>query len=179
VRPLYDDGTAAASDVTRDYHLVVTDAAGRAPVLSVYGGKLTTYRRLAEHALEKLAPWFPTLGRPWTATAPLPGGDLGGASFAELVQAYRARYPKLDPACLERLLRRHGTRAADILGDAATEADLGKSFGGGLRARELTYLMEHEWARDAEDLLWRRTKCGLHMTEGQRRRVGDFLKVVA
>ena len=97
MRPLYDDSTAAASDVTRDYHLVVTDAAGRAPVLSVYGGKLTTYRRLAEHALEKLAPWFPTLGRPWTATAPLPGGDLGGASFAELVQAYRARYPKLDP----------------------------------------------------------------------------------
>ena len=179
VRPLYDDGTAAASEVTRDYHLVVTDAGGRAPVLSVYGGKLTTYRRLAEHALEKLAPWFPALGRPWTATAPLPGGDLGGASFAELVQAYRARYPKLDPAWLERLLGRHGTRSADILGDAATEADLGKSFGGGLYARELTYLMEHEWARDAEDLLWRRTKCGLHMTEGQRRRVGDFLKVVA
>jgi glycerol-3-phosphate dehydrogenase len=179
VRPLYDDGTATASQVTRDYHLVVTDDGGRAPVLSIYGGKLTTYRRLAEQALEKLAPWFPHQGRPWTATAPLPGGDLGGERFAELVRAYRGRYPQLDPAWLERLLRRHGTRAAEILGDARVEADLGKAFGGGLYARELAYLMEREWARDADDLLWRRTKCGLHMTEGQRRRVADFLKVVA
>jgi glycerol-3-phosphate dehydrogenase len=179
VRPLYDDGTAAASQVTRDYHLIVTEADGRAPVLSIYGGKLTTYRRLAEHAVEKLAPWFPHQGRAWTATAPLPGGDLGGETFAELVRAYRARYPQLDAAWLERLLRRHGTRAAEILGDARVEADLGKSFGGGLYARELAYLVEREWALDAEDILWRRTKCGLHMTEGQRRRVADFLKVVA
>jgi glycerol-3-phosphate dehydrogenase len=179
VRPLYDDGTAAASQVTRDYHLIVTEAGGRAPVLSIYGGKLTTYRRLAEHAVEKLAPWFPHQGRAWTATAPLPGGDLGGETFAELVRAYRTRYPQLEPAWLERLLRRHGTRTAEILGDARVEADLGKSFGGGLYARELAYLVEREWAGDAEDILWRRTKCGLHMTEGQRRRVADFLKVVA
>ncbi len=179
VRPLYDDGTATASEVTRDYHLVVTDADGRAPVLSIYGGKLTTYRRLAEHALEKLAPWFPDQGRPWTATTPLPGGDLGGESFAELVRAYGGRYPQLDAAWLEGVLRRHGTRAAEILGDARTEADLGKGFGGGLYARELAYLVEREWAGDAEDILWRRTKCGLHMTDGQRRRVADFLKVVA
>jgi glycerol-3-phosphate dehydrogenase len=179
VRPLYDDGTAAAAEVTRDYHLIVTDAGGRAPVLSIYGGKLTTYRRLAEHALEKLARWFPHQGRPWTATAPLPGGDLGGESFAELLRAYRGRYPRLDAVWLERLLRRHGTRAAEILGDAREEADLGKAFGGGLYARELSYLLEREWARDADDILWRRTKCGLHMTEGQRRRVADFLKVVA
>ena len=179
VRPLYDDGTAAASQVTRDYHLVVTDAGGQAPVLSIYGGKLTTYRRLAEHALEKLAPWFPHQGRAWTAKTPLPGGDFGGESFAELVRAYRARYPQLDGGWLERLLRRHGTRAAEILGDARTEADLGKAFGGGFYARELAYLVEREWAGDAEDVLWRRTKCGLHMTDGQRRRVADFLKVVA
>ena len=179
VRPLYDDGTAAASQVTRDYHLIVTDAGGQAPVLSIYGGKLTTYRRLAEHALEKLAPWFPQQGRAWTAKAPLPGGDFGGESFAELVRAYRGRYPQLDAAWLERLLRRHGTLAAAILGDARTEADLGKAFGGGLYACELAYLVEREWAGDAEDVLWRRTKCGLHMTDGQRRRVADFLKVVA
>jgi glycerol-3-phosphate dehydrogenase len=179
LRPLYDDGTAAASQVTRDYHLLVTETVGHAPVLSIYGGKLTTYRRLAEHALEKLAPWFPQMGRAWTATAPLPGGDLGGESFAVLVRAYRARYPQLDGTWLERLLRRHGTRAAEILGDARVEADLGKAFGGGLYARELTYLVEREWAGDAEDILWRRTKCWLHMTEGQRRRVADFLKVVA
>jgi glycerol-3-phosphate dehydrogenase len=179
VRPLYDDGTAAASQVTRDYHLIVTDSGGHAPVLSIYGGKLTTYRRLAEHALEKLAPWFPHQGRAWTAKTPLPGGDLGGESFAEIVRAYRTRYPQLDAAWLEHLLRRHGTRAAEILGDARVEADLGKAFGGGLYARELAYLVEREWAGDAEDILWRRTKCGLHMTDGQRRRVADFLKVVA
>jgi len=179
VRPLYDDGTAAASEVTRDYHLIVTDAGGHAPVLSIYGGKLTTYRRLAEHALERLAPWFPHQGRAWTAKTPLPGGDLGGESFAEIVRAYRGRYPQLDAAWLERLLRRHGTRVAEILGDARVEADLGKAFGGGLYARELAYLVEREWAGDAEDILWRRTKCGLHMTDGQRRRVADFLKVVA
>ncbi|HLB15142.1 MAG TPA: glycerol-3-phosphate dehydrogenase [Burkholderiales bacterium] len=179
VRPLYDDGTAAASEVTRDYHLIVTDAGGHAPVLSIYGGKLTTYRRLAEHALERLAPWFPHQGRAWTAKVPLPGGDLGGETFVELVRAYRGRYPQLDAAWLERLLRRHGTRVAEILGDARVEADLGKAFGGGLYARELAYLVEREWAGDAEDILWRRTKCGLHMTDGQRRRVADFLKVVA
>ncbi len=179
VRPLYDDGTPAASQVTRDYHLIVTDSGGHAPVLSIYGGKLTTYRRLAEHALEQLARWFPHQGQSWTAKAALPGGDLGGESFAELVRAYCGRYPLLDAAWLERLLRRHGTRVAEILGDARVEADLGKAFGGGLYARELAYLVEREWAGSAEDVLWRRTKCGLHMTDGQRRRVADFLKVVA
>jgi len=179
VRPLYDDGAAAASEVTRDYHLVVTEADGRAPLLSVYGGKITTYRRLAEEALEKLAPWFPGLGRAWTATAPLPGGDLGGASFGELGEAYRARYPKLDPGWLGRLLRRHGTCSAEILGDAREIADLGKAFGGGLYARELDHLVQREWAREADDVLWRRTKCGLHMTEIERRRVADFMKVLA
>jgi glycerol-3-phosphate dehydrogenase len=178
VRPLYDDGAATLSEVTRDYYVVVTDAGGRAPLLSIYGGKLTTYRRLAEHVLEKLAPWFPHLGRAWTATKSLPGGDLGDCTFAQLVEAYLKRYPQLSRNWLEPFLRRHGTIAADILGDARTAADLGEHFGGGLFEREVTYLVAREWARDAEDVLWRRTKCGLHMSAGERARFDERFAAV-
>jgi glycerol-3-phosphate dehydrogenase len=170
VRPLYDDGSSDPSEITRDYHFVL-DAEGP-PLLSIFGGKLTTFRKLAEAALGRLARWFPN-GRPWTATAPLPGGDVGGATFGELVQAYRARYPQLDPRWLERFLHRHGACGADILGDARGERDLGESFGGGLYERELAYLIEREWAREPEDVLWRRTKSGLHMTERERARVAE------
>ncbi len=176
VRPLYDDGSADPSTITRDYHFVLDEEGP--PLLSIFGGKLTTYRKLAEAALDRLARWFPDR-RPWTAGAPLPGGDLGGASFAELVQAHRARYPKLEPRWLERLLRRHGTCTAEVLGDARDERDLGESFGGGLYERELVYLTRREWARTPEDVLWRRTKCGLHMTERARARVAEFMGATA
>jgi glycerol-3-phosphate dehydrogenase len=172
VRPLYDDGSADPSDITRDYHFVLDEDGP--PLLSVFGGKLTTYRRLAERALERLERWFPDC-RPWTAGTPLPGGDFGGASFADVAAAYRARYPRLDPDWLERLLRRHGLCAAEILGDARATGDLGEAFGGGLYERELAYLVEREWVREADDALWRRTKCGLHMTPVERARVADFL----
>ncbi len=172
VRPLYDDGSADPSDITRDYHFVLDE--NGPPLLSVFGGKLTTYRKLAERALERLERWFPGR-RPWTATAPLPGGDFGGTSFADVAAAYRARYPRLDPRWLERLLRRHGLCAAEILGDAREPGDLGEAFGGGLVGRELAYLVEREWVREADDALWRRTKCGLHMTAAERARVADFL----
>jgi glycerol-3-phosphate dehydrogenase len=173
VRPLYDDGSADPSDITRDYHFVV-DTNGP-PLLSIFGGKITTYRKLAEHALDRLEHWLPG-GRPWTARAPLPGGDFGGASFADVLAAYRARYPKLDANWLERLLRRHGLCAAEILGDAREPADLGESFGGGLYERELAYLVEREWAREPDDVLWRRTKCGLHMTPAERAHVAERLR---
>ena len=176
VRPLYDDGSAEPSEVTRDYHLVV-DADGP-PLLSVFGGKLTTYRKLAEAALERLERWFPDRRR-WTATASLPGGDFGGESLDEVMRAYRARYPKLDPRWLERLVRRHGLCTAEILGDAREPADLGESFGGGLYERELDHLVEREWAREPEDVLWRRTKCGLHMSAAERERLGEFMSVQA
>jgi glycerol-3-phosphate dehydrogenase len=172
LRPLYDDGAADPSAITRDYHFVLDDDGP--PLLSVFGGKLTTYRRLAEAALDRLARWFPDC-KPWTATAPLPGGDFGGASFSDLVAAYRGRYPALDPRWLERLLRRHGSCAAEILGDARAEGDLGESFGGGFYARELGFLVDREWASTPEDVLERRTKCGLGMTEAQRRRVAEAM----
>jgi glycerol-3-phosphate dehydrogenase len=176
VRPLYDDGTDDPSAITRDYRFVL-DANGP-PLLSIFGGKLTTYRRLAEAALEKLEKWFPG-GRPWTGKAPLPGGDFSGASFEELLAAYRGRYPRLDARWLETLLRRHGTCAAEILDDVKAEGDLGESFGGGLYERELAYLVAREWAVTPEDVLWRRTKCGLHMSAAQRARVEAYLGATA
>jgi glycerol-3-phosphate dehydrogenase len=168
VRPLYDDGTEDPSAITRDYVLLLDEQGP--PLLSVFGGKITTYRKLAEQVLEKLARWIPA-HRPWTAGEALPGGDFGGRDFATVLGEYRSRYSRLDPHWLARLLRRHGTLAGKILDDAKTETDLGENFGGGLYERELAYLIEHEWARSGDDVLWRRTKCGLHMNEAQRSRV--------
>ncbi len=169
VRPLYDDGSEDPSAITRDYTLRLDDGHGGAPVLSVFGGKITTYRRLAEHAMEKLEPYFPGLKPAWTARAALPGSDFSDREAAkrELAQ----RYPQLPPAMLQGVFRRHGTRAALVLGDAR----LGEHFGAGLTERELRYFMDHEWARSAADVLWRRTKCGLHMTEAERTRVQQVI----
>jgi len=176
VRALYDDGKTDPSAVTRDYHLLLDAGAdGRAPpLLSVFGGKITTYRRLAEHALDDLVRWFPGT-HAWTRTEPLPGGDFKGRTFARLVEELQARYVQLPPLLVARLVRRHGTLATGVLGNAVTEADLGENFGGGLYERELRYLYDNEWAREADDVLWRRTKCGLHMTEAERARVADVM----
>ena len=170
VRPLYDDGEEDPSAITRDY-VLLTDERGP-PLLSVFGGKITTYRKLAEQVMDKLARWIPA-HRPWTHAEALPGGDFGGHDFTTVLGEFRSRYRGLDPHWLARLLRRHGTLGGKILDDAKTETDLGENFGGGLYERELVYLAEHEWASSAEDVLWRRTKCGLHMSAAQRRRVAE------
>jgi len=174
IRPLYDDGTSDPSAVTRDYTLRVDDDQGAMAVLSVFGGKITTYRRLAEHAIEKLAPYFPGLKGAWTDKAKLPGSDFEGprdAVFARL----REKYALLPVEALSGIFRRHGTLAALVLGDASAKADLGEDFGAGLYARELQYLVDHEWARTAQDVLWRRTKTGLHLTRTQGERVAQWL----
>ncbi len=173
VRPLYDDGTSDPSAITRDYTLRVDDLQGDAPVLSVFGGKITTYRRLAEHVLEKLEPYFPDMKPQWTSRVPLPGGDFGGRSPAQALSALASRYAALPQETLDGVLRRHGTLAAGVLGEARSASDLGEDFGAGFCERELDYLQQREWARTAEDLLWRRTKCGLAMTAAQRARVAD------
>ncbi len=170
VRPLYDDGKVDPSAITRDYVLLLDEQGP--PLLSIFGGKITTYRKLAEHVMDKLARWIPAR-RPWTHAEALPGGDFGGRDFAAVLGEFRSRYRGLDPHWLARLLRRHGTLSGKILDNAKAAADLGENFGGGLYERELAYLAEHEWARSAEDVLWRRTKCGLHMNEAQRRRVDE------
>ncbi len=170
VRPLYDDGKVDPSAITRDYVLLLDEQGP--PLLSIFGGKITTYRKLAEHVMEKLGRWVPAR-KPWTHAEALPGGDFGGRGYAEVLGDFRARYPALDPHWMARLLRRHGTLSAKIIDGAKSAADLGEDFGGGLYERELVHLMEQEWARSADDVLWRRTKCGLHMSEAQRLRVAE------
>lgn len=138
-------------------------------LLTVVGGKVTTYRRLAESALELLTPYAGRpLGKPWTKTAALPGGDIGGGDFAAFAKDFMARYPVIPAKVLMPLMRRYGTDAADVLGDSRTVADLGVDLGGGLFAREIRYLAENEWAMTAEDVLWRRTKAGLEIPARER-----------
>ncbi|HET7365097.1 MAG TPA: glycerol-3-phosphate dehydrogenase [Burkholderiales bacterium] len=169
VRPLYDDGSADPSSITRDYTLRLDHDHGGAPVLSVFGGKITTYRRLAEQALKKLAHYFPQMKRPWTADAALPGSEFASRTTAQ--QEIFARYRALPEAVVRGVFRRHGSETPSVLGDGR----LGEDYGGGLTERELRYILEHEWARSADDVLWRRTKCGLHMSPAQRRRVTEVV----
>jgi len=171
VRPLYDDGTSDPSAVTRDYTLRVDNDAGTAPVLSVFGGKITTYRRLAEEALHRLAPYFPDMKPAWTDQKPLPGSDFGSQSRAAARDAFFSRHPNVATPTLRAIFRRHGTLADEVVGDGR----LGEEYGAGLTEREVQYFVDREWAQRAEDVLWRRTKCGLLMTEPQRARVRAVL----
>ncbi len=169
VRPLYDDGATEAQAATRDYVLEL-DAGGGAPLLSIFGGKITTYRRLAQHALEKLAPYLPAAAsarRDWSGKVPLPGGDFPVRGFETLVAALARDYPWLEPAQCRRLARAYGTRARDVLGDAAGKHDLGRDFGGGLSEAEVLHLMRGEWAEEAADVIWRRSKLGLRLSQEQ------------
>ncbi len=168
VRPLYDDGGKSLSSVTRDYQLELSAGSGVPPLLTVLGGKLTTYRRLAEAALSKLAPHLPPMRPAWTADAPLPGGDVGEGGFDEFLTHLCDGRPAFDRPFLRRLARRYGTLVDEVLGDAQNHRDLGADLGGGLSEREVAYLIDNEWAQSAEDVLWRRTKCGLHMSADQR-----------
>jgi glycerol-3-phosphate dehydrogenase len=175
IRPLFDDGANNVSTITRDYTLRVDGDADTAPVLSVFGGKITTYRKLAEHALEKLADWFPQLTAPWTQLAMLPGGDLGGLTPAAFLNQLHGDYPALPRELLQSLAQRHGSAARAVLGDAKSTADLGEYFGGHLYAREVDYFVAHEWAANADDILWRRTKTGLHGNAAQKQALARYL----
>lgn len=176
VRPLYDDAAASNSTVTRDYVFELDRGwDGRAPaLLSIFGGKITTYRKLAEHALAKLG----VPGQTWTAAAPLPGGDIAGLDFDGFVAAQAAAFPWLPQDAIRRLARAYGTRMAQVLGDARGFDDLGQHFGGGLTVAEVIYLICHEFARSAEDVLWRRSKLGLHLTEDERARLTSWFERV-
>ncbi|AJP73851.1 glycerol-3-phosphate dehydrogenase [Sphingomonas hengshuiensis] len=174
IRPLYDDKAGSASAVTRDYVLDLESGEdGGAPLLNIFGGKITTYRKLAEHALEHLAPFFPEASGAWTAGAVLPGGDM--ADFEDFLAGLIAERPGFDPALLRRLARAYGTRVSDILGDAQTIAAVGEDLGGGLTTAEVAYLRDREWARTAEDILFRRSKLGLHVPPGTAERLAEYL----
>jgi glycerol-3-phosphate dehydrogenase len=168
VRPLFDDGQDNASAVTRDYVLDLRAEVGAAPMLTIYGGKITTFRRLAEHALEMLQEPMGFAAGPWTHGAMLPGGDLPDGDFERLRQETAARYPWLPEPGLTRLCHAYGSRTGAVLGDAKAWSDLGHDHGAGLTAREVRYLVDHEWACEPEDILWRRTKLGLHMSPADR-----------
>jgi glycerol-3-phosphate dehydrogenase len=173
LRPLFDDGALEASVATRDYAFDL-DLAG-APALSVFGGKITTARRLAEHAMDALAPHLPQHGPAWTQKAALPGGDLG-EDFAGFLEKFRRERPFLAPALALRLARSYGSRATDMLGAARRMEDLGRDFGCGLTQAEIAYLVNEEWARTAEDILWRRSKLGLRLTTREQADVESAVK---
>ena len=175
VRPLYDDGAKSATAATRDYVLRVETAGGAAPMLNVFGGKITTYRRLAEAALEKLRPFFPAMGPGWTAGAPMPGGDFPHDGVPALVAQLRARFAFLDDPWALRLVRAYGTEAAAVLGEARRAEDLGERFGWNLTEAEVRWLMRREWARVADDVLWRRSKLGLRLDAAQAARLEAFM----
>jgi glycerol-3-phosphate dehydrogenase len=177
VRPLYDDGASKAQEATRDYVLKLDAPEGKAPLLSVFGGKITTYRRLAEAVLDRFKPQFAALSSRigWTADDVLPGGNFPVTGFATLVDALSADYPNFEPSFLERLCHLYGTCARDILGTAQSMSDLGQHFGGTLTERELDYLISAEWAQTAEDVLWRRTKLGLILTKSEQDNVATAM----
>ena len=175
VRSLFDDGEDDPSAVTRDYVLELEASPNTPPVLSVFGGKITTYRRLAEAAMDKLRPHFPGLGCAWTAYQPLAGGDFIAADKKALSNTLKVAYPKIPDYLLQALACRHGGWAARVLDNARKIEDLGPNFGGGLTGREVDYLMTEEWAETPEDILWRRTKAGLHMDAAGRQRLEDYM----
>lgn len=172
LRPLYDDGSLNASVVTRDYAFDLDAQDGAPPVLSVFGGKITTARRLAEHALDDLASFLPPHGAAWTAGAVFPGGEM---AFDDYLAHLRAEKPFLGANLALRLARAYGARAEGFLKHAHAMADLGRDFGCGLTEAELRYLVQNEWARTADDVLWRRSKLGLHMSEAQQQRLRAYM----
>ncbi|QOL80469.1 glycerol-3-phosphate dehydrogenase [Pseudooceanicola spongiae] len=164
VRPLYDDGASSATAATRDYTLKVDTSAG-APVLNIFGGKITTYRRLAESALELIGDHFTDLPGPWTAGVALPGGDFPVDGVAAQIASLQRDFAFLDDVWARRLIRAYGTEARQVLKGATTADDLGQRFGYNLTAREVDWLMRFEYARSAQDVLWRRSKLGLRLSE--------------
>ncbi len=177
VRPLYDDGSDNPSEITRDYVLKVADENGKLPVLSIFGGKITTYRRLAEHALRDLQAYYPQMSGSWTGGEVLPGGDI--ESLDAVVHEATKRSPGLPIDYLRRLASRHGSRTEQVLAGVRAMSDLGELFGAGatlLSEREIDFCIKEEWARMPDDILWRRTKCGLHMDAAERERATSFIR---
>ena len=177
VRPLYDDKAENASAVTRDYVLDIEEISDGAPLLSIYGGKITTSRKLAEHALEKLTPYFKDMGEAWTEHNRLPGGDMPEGDFEAFRDATLEKWPKMPGDLVRRLCRGYGTRVSLILDGCETIDDLGAFFGQGLTEAEVRYLMLHEWVTSADDVLWRRTKLGVHITDQEKTKLEQWFKV--
>ncbi len=176
VRPLFDDASGNASAVTRDYVFDVEGGKGVAPLLSIFGGKITTYRKLAEHALERLAPLLDCHAGAWTEGATLPGGDLPNADFDRFLAGFLAAHSWLPGPLATRLARAYGSRAEMIVEGRNGLNDLGQNLGGDLYEAELDYLVSKEWALAPEDVLWRRSKLGLHLDHAATARVHAWFR---
>jgi len=177
VRPLYDSGEKSAQKATRDYVLELDAPDNQAPLLNIFGGKITTFRRLAEEAIEKIDGRFAKPGNPWTRGAVLPGGDFPFEDFDDRLNDLGKAHSYIQPDVMRRLFHGYGTRTRDLLADVHSQADLGEHFGAGLYEREVSYLMAREWAQTADDILWRRTKLGLRMTEQQVQHLEKWMDV--
>ena len=173
VRPLLDDKSTDAQAVTRDYKLILNNDTDHAALLSVFGGKITTYRKLAENAVNKLASFYPQMSRSWTKDAPLPGGDFSNQAY--FIAQLESSYPWLAIDTLKRMARSYGTLSYQLLGNSQALGDLGYHFGHGLYTQEVDYLVNHEWARTSADILWRRTKLGLRFNQKQVVALGQYL----
>lgn len=167
IRPLYDDGASKAQEATRDYVLKLDQTDGGAPLLSIFGGKITTFRKLAESAMEKIQPFFPQMGKPWTASAALPGGDFPYVEVDKRISDLTRKYGFMTPQNVHRMFRAYGTDVETILDGARFARDLGQSFGM-LSEREVEWLRTKEWASSADDILWRRSKLGLHLAQEEQ-----------
>lgn len=177
VRPLYDDGAQSASAATRDYVLSVNEDGEQAPVLNIFGGKITTYRVLAEDALEKVKAFFPDMKDNWTAGKPLPGGDFAVDGFDALVNTLRSDFGFLTERWAKRMVRAYGTEARDILGDAKVASDLGEDFGATLTQSEVEWLIDKEFCYFADDVVWRRSKLGLRLSPEQVTRLDTWMRL--
>lgn len=174
VRPLYDDGAKSATAATRDYVLKMDE--NGAPLLNIFGGKITTYRRLAQSAVDRFAPFFPGMAAQWTAGAALAGGDFAVDGVEDLINTLLPDYPFLDRRWAQRLVRAYGTDASRILGDAKRAEDLGRDFGATLTETEVRWLMIHEFAQRADDVVWRRSKLGLRMSTDEIKALDDWMR---
>ena len=173
VRPLFDDGKGNPSAVTRDYVFDLDETEG-APLLNVFGGKITTFRELAERGLGRVKKFFPAMGEDWTHAAPLPGGDMENADFESFRARIKADYPWMPRSLRHHYTRLYGTRLSEIVGKARSVEGLGQHFGGDLYEAEVRYLVNKEWAMTAEDVLWRRTKHRLHLSEAEQAAFADW-----
>ena len=176
VRPLLDDESSSAQAITRDYTLEISNENDTPPLLSIFGGKITTYRKLAEAAVDKISPFFKKTGPSWTKSTTLPGGDF--SSHESLSKELARQYPWLDTAIKNRYVRSYGTLAHQILSSCHSIKDMGKDFGAGLYECEVQYLINSEWAHSSEDLLWRRSKLGLRLTSAEQSKLSDFINSI-
>jgi len=176
VRPLYDDGIDNASAATRDYVLKLEHIDGSAPLLNIFGGKITTYRKLSEAAIAEIASFFPNLKGPWTADSYLPGGNFPVENVAKLIAKLRSDFSFLNEMRAKRLIRAYGLNAWEILNGAKKLEDLGEQFGEILTQKEIDYLRENEFALEVDDIIWRRTKLGLRMSDKDKKRLSKYLK---